>query len=69
MWWGGIVTVVVVIKSAFSSISFCPFVEIFSEAIVHYPELLVFREVAIFLPSHLGNNIPLISQSMPILYL
>ena len=40
MWWGGIVTVVVVIKHVLGSISVCPFVEIFNKPIVHCPEII-----------------------------
>ena len=42
------------------------FLEIFNEAIVHWPESLVFKEVGIFLPLHLRNIFALISQSLPI---
>ena len=69
MWWGRIVTDVVATKHVLGSISFCPFVEIFNEAIAYCPESLVFKEIAICLPSCLRNNFLLISQSMPILYL
>ena len=41
----------------------------FNEAVVHCPGSLVFKEVAICLPLHQGNNFPLISQSMLMFYL
>ena len=66
---GRCVIVVVVIKHVLGSIAFCPFVEIFNENIVHCPESLVLKEVAIFFTLCLMNKFPLISQSMPILYL
>ena len=69
MWWDGIVTVLAVIKCIFCSISFCSYVDNFCEAMIHCPESIVFKEEAIFLPSHLRNNFPLISHSFPILYL
>ena len=62
-------TMLVVIKSSLCSVSFYSSVDIFSEAIICCPESIVFKEEAIFLPSCLRNNFPLISQCSLILCL